>query len=343
MKYQIRPFDYSDLDYEGVLETYNAVWPDHGDTVFDWKFDDERRNPKFFYSRFVAELTGTPGTPGRVVAHASCGESFWSYVPGKYFVAVNVHPDFRHHGIGSALYDTLMRQLLPRQPEQFTCWSREDQPEGIRFLEQHGFAQRMRFPISALDLTTFDPGRFQHRIQQVLASGIEIKDLRELMDSDPAWKDKIYNAINTMAQDVPFADPLTLETQEEWENGSLKHPNFMPEAWRVALDQGEYVGLTMLWRHSSDEHKLNTGLTGVLRSHRRQGIAIALKTLSLQYAQELGYQTVDTDNEEHNPMFQINLQLGFRPRPAGLEFHRECSAADEELVVSDQVPVGLPF
>lgn len=342
MKHLIRPFDYSDHDYEGTVETYNAIWPDHGDTVFDWKFDDERRNPKYFYARYVAAEIGSNGTPGRIIALASCGETFWSYVPGKYFVSVNVHPDFRHQGIGTALYNTLMRQLVAQQPEQFTCWTREDQPDGIRFLEQHGFAQRMRFPISELDLKTFDPGRFTHRIEQVQASGIQIRTLRQLMDSDPDWKDKIYQAINTMAQDVPFADPLTLETQEEWENDSLKHPNFMPEAWRVALDQGQYVGLTMLWRHSSDEHILRTGLTGVLRSHRRRGIAIALKTLSLQCAQEMGYDSVETDNEENNPMFQINLQLGFHPKPAGLEFHKPYRQPEEQVITARALPVGEP-
>ncbi len=46
----------------------------------------------------------------------------------------------------------------------------------------------------------------------------------------------------------------------------------------------------------------------------------ALKLSGFAYAREQGVRTIATDNEERNPMYAINLKLGFEPRPAWLAF-----------------------
>ncbi|MEA3408886.1 MAG: hypothetical protein U9Q95_00905, partial [Candidatus Eisenbacteria bacterium] len=65
-----------------------------------------------------------------------------------------------------------------------------------------------------------------------------------------------------------------------------------------------------------------TGLTGVVRSHRRKGIATALKVHGFSRAKEHGARWIETDNEEKNPMFELNLRLGFKPTPAWTEYRR---------------------
>ena len=64
------------------------------------------------------------------------------------------------------------------------------------------------------------------------------------------------------------------------------------------------------------------GLTGVLRSHRRRGIATAVKLPTIDFARSVGARYISTDNEENNPMYQLNLKLGFRPMPAWLDFEK---------------------
>ncbi len=71
---------------------------------------------------------------------------------------------------------------------------------------------------------------------------------------------------------------------------------------------------------------LHTGMTGVLRSHRRQGLATALKVHAIQFAKAYGAKAINTSNEEHNPMFQLNLALGFAPAPAWLDFEKQMVA-----------------
>ncbi len=61
-----------------------------------------------------------------------------------------------------------------------------------------------------------------------------------------------------------------------------------------------------------------TGLTGGTRPWRCKGLATVLKLKVLRNAGARGVRQVLTDNEENNPMFQINLMLGFKAKPAWL-------------------------
>jgi len=95
---------------------------------------------------------------------------------------------------------------------------------------------------------------------------------------------------------------------------------FIPEAFFVALDQGRYVGMSNLTNENDDPTRLATDYTGVLPSHRRRGIATALKLHCLEYAKANGVKMITTSNDSTNPMYQLNLELGFKPTPAALYF-----------------------
>jgi len=62
-------------------------------------------------------------------------------------------------------------------------------------------------------------------------------------------------------------------------------------------------------------------LTGVVRTHRRRGVATALKVKGVEWARARGVRVIETDNEENNPMFDLNVALGYRPVPAWAEYH----------------------
>jgi mycothiol synthase len=48
-----------------------------------------------------------------------------------------------------------------------------------------------------------------------------------------------------------------------------------------------------------------------------------LKVCSARYAQQHGYRYITTDNEENNPMYRLNLQLGFEPLPAWVYYEKQ--------------------
>ena len=322
-KMQIRPFRYEDADYAAAVAISNAIEPESPTSATAWKHSDRSRQEKYLFRRFVAERPAANGQAARVLATGACGHTFWSFDPEKYFITVQVHPEAQNQGIGSALYDFLLGELRPRKPTKLVSFTRENRELAIRFLERRGFKQVMRIPVSRLESSTFDASRFAEKLADVKRSGIVIKTLQELSEEDADWRRKLYELEWECVQDVPSTDPLTKQPFEQFEKRTLGSPSLLPDAWFVAVDGDQYVGLSVLWKNLATNRLLETGLTGVVRSHRRRGIATAMKVRAIQYAQAHGGAAIETDNEENNPMFQLNLQLGFEPQPAYLDFEQK--------------------
>ena len=316
----IRPFSYEDADYRAIVNIQNAIEPEFPSSVSAWKHWDRYRQEKYLFRRYVAERPAANGRSPRIIAMGACGHTHWSYDRDKYFVNVLVDPEAQNRGIGSTLYDFLMDELRSRQPARLVSFTRENREIAVRFLERRGFKQIMRVPVSRLESATFDAGRFAQKLARVEQSNIAIKTLRELSEADADWKRKLYELEWECVQDVPSPDPLTKQPFEQFEKRTLGSPTLLPDAWFVAVDGDRYVGLSVLWKNLATDRLLETGLTGVVRTHRRRSIATAMKVRAIQYAQANGGAAIVTDNEENNPMFQLNLQLGFEPQPAHLDF-----------------------
>lgn len=315
MTLKIRPFEKTDEEYRAVVDISNANWPEEKSAPESWQHRDGHRNPKFLFRRLVGEVDG------RIVAAAVYGQSEWAYVPGKYFVSVEVHPEHQRRGYGSAMYDHVVGELAERDPLFLTADTREDKPDFIRFLTKRGFKPVMRYPISHLNPQTFDFERFEAVERRVKESGIEIVSVPDLAERDPDWQRNWYELECDVWMDVPLPEPPTIGAFEQFAS-RFDSPNYDANANFIALDGDRYVGLTGMWISLPDPHKLYTGLTGVVRSHRRRGIATALKVNGIRYARDRGVTIVETDNEENNPMFGLNLELGFVARPAWLDFRK---------------------
>lgn len=312
----IEPFTRDEKSYEQLVAVHNGCWPDGANTVEEWIHADANRKPGLLTERYVALVDG------RIVAWGTVAQQPYSHHDGKYTLYGGVHPDFRHRGVGAALYETICAVALAHGATKLMAETREDQAAAIRFLEKRGFSRAMRYPISELDSGLFQANGFQPRLDQVGASGIAIKTLVELRETDPDWQQKVYDLEWALLEDVPSPDPLTPTGLDHYVKNVLENPAFLPDAYFVALDGDQYVGMSNLWRDMANPQRLNTGLTGVRRSHRRRGIATALKVHGIRYAQAYGNAVIETGNEEHNPMYQLNLQLGFRPKPAWMDYVR---------------------
>ena len=102
-------------------------------------------------------------------------------------------------------------------------------------------------------------------------------------------------------------------TLEQWLDMTFRHPDFAADLSMVALARGEVVGMTMLYA-DHERGKAANGGTGVLREHRRRGIATLLKRHSLALAAASGITQVSTaDDGTNDPMLAVNRKLGFAP------------------------------
>jgi GNAT superfamily N-acetyltransferase len=274
--------------------------------------------------RVILEVDGKP------VGSSSFGESMWTPIPGKFWVYVQVHPDHQRKGYGKAVYDHVVGVLSQKKPTILDSWTREDKTGAISFLTQRGYEQVMRGQNSRLTLAAFDPSGFADVVERVSESGIRIVTLAELRENDPEWRKKLYELDWLLSLDVPEIDEPKKREFEVYCRQTFDKPTFFPEAFFVALDGDEYVGVSMLELNLADPTKLQTDLTGVVRSHRRRGIATALKVRSLSKAKTTEAQYVDTDNEEKNPMYTLNVKLGFKPTPGWLHMRKTMGAAAGE-------------
>ncbi len=306
----IRPF--TPEDYPTLARIASAASPEYPVSAEEKEFGDARRDAKCRHGRWLIEREG------RAVGYGEYGQRSGSYHPRRFRINVIVEPEWQGRGLGRALYEQVMSALAPLDPLSVRVEIREDGARSLRFLQDRGFAEDMRSYESRLDVTAFDPAPYVNAEARVRAFGVEFKTLRELENLPGHWQ-KHYEMTQDLRADVPSSEPRTDLEKSVWLSAFLKNPGLIRDAYLLALKDGEYVGVTAL-RSSRSESGLTTGLTGVKREYRRQGIALALKVRNIAWAKENGYPSIKTWNEANNRgMLGINERLGFVRQPAWLD------------------------
>ena len=278
-----------------------------------YRHDDTIRSPDAFFGRVFAEVNGD------VVGFGSYSRASWCHDPSRYQFSIFVLPEHQRRGIGQKIYAHIRDTLAPLSPSKIGSWSMEDQPASIQFLTRQGFREVMRWPLSQLDVTAFDQSKFAGAERRLNASGMEIKTLSELKRVDPECRRKLWRLHSKIDEDVPAEEPIKPQSWEEYAH-LFNTPWFHADGCFIAVDGTDYVGLSMIFSKPSEPEKMEQGITGSLRSHRRRGVATALKVRVIDFVRAFGARYIVTDNEENNPMYDLNRKLGFTPLPAQIGF-----------------------
>lgn len=311
---QIRLATGSEADYMARAAVLRAF--DNATTVEALRQDERAHDSKYRKNDFLVEVDGV------AVATGSYHEWIWWYEAGRYVLQICVLPSHRRQGHGAALYAT-MRELLANENPAGTilmCKCPDDQPESIRFVLRCGFEQVGHDLHSELDVSEFDGTRFAQAERGLQEQGIEIVAYHELVARDPDFLRKFYDLSCLSMLDMPAGGVRTFPPFEHFARTRTQATSFLPDFFFMALDKGRYVGQSDLADEKQDRRHLGTGYTGVHPDYRRRGIATVLKARCIQRAKELGVKTIATGNDSTNPMYQLNLQLGFKPVPGDLLF-----------------------
>lgn len=316
LRIRTHTYNRSDYTFENVL--YKAVDSRYNITLDQTMHYESLWNPTYKRHHVLAELDST------TVAIAGYAEWPWWYEEGRYVFNIGVHPDYRRQGIGGQLYNYLLENLAQAEPKgrllMVKCW--EDAPDSIRFLSQRGFQQTGGDRSSLLDVTSFDSTRFANVVEHVRQQRIEIISYGEMVERIPDYQQQCYEMHWNSFQDVPATGARTQPSFEHYVKQTFESPDFVPETYFVALDGDQLVGESNLFPDHGNSDRMITEYTGVVRTHRRRGIASALKVCVIESARARGIKAIVAGNDFRNPMYELNLQLGFQPQPGELFFEK---------------------
>jgi ribosomal protein S18 acetylase RimI-like enzyme len=300
-------------DYPMLNKLSNTLYPDYAITVDEARFLDQQRGPEGTHRRWVLEDNGS------IVATCEYSQFLEGNQPREFGCNVMVHPDYQRQGIGTRMCDHLLTALQPIEPVALRNRVREDMLPGLRFLEKHGFCETKRSWESLIDVQQFSRACFLPIEEAVKAQGIEITTVPVLADN-PGRDQLLYALYRELSDDVPGISGRQLMSYYTFADYVLNGSLSLPDAFFVALHNGEYIGMSFL-QASQQNDILYTGLTGVKRVYRRRNIALVLKLHAIVYAQTHQHQQIRTWNDTTNtPILAVNQRLGFVKQLAWVYF-----------------------
>jgi GNAT superfamily N-acetyltransferase len=216
----------------------------------------------------------------------------------------DVLPAQRGRGVTSALLRAASAHARELGYEGLEIEAREDEDGYVDYLVRRGYVEVERQKAVALDLAVHEPE------PRFVPDGIEIANRR------PEHAPAMYQTWLEAKADIPGLESGFVAAYDDWHAFEIARPSRDPSLAFVALAGGTVVG------YASADLLGETGyhgITGVRRSHRRRGIARALKLHQIAAAKALGLATLVTESEERNePMRRLNESLGYRPIPGSI-------------------------
>jgi GNAT superfamily N-acetyltransferase len=276
------------------------------------------------------------------------------------WIQVQVHPDYRRLGIGTALSDRLedlaaqagKRKVIVYAVSRDGPGERLEPPTGfgsvplanpeVRFLLGRGYTleqvergSRLALPIVGID------GRVA---AAQMASGPDYR-LHTWIDRTPErWREDMARLYTRMSTDAPTAgleepeDVWTVERLIDTEEKESRSPRSELVAAVEHVPSGRLVGYTELSVPAETGRPISQEDTLVLREHRGHRLGMLLKVGNLQHLQRErpGHPSVTTFNaEENRHMLDVNEAVGFVPIACEGGWKKVLDAPPPDVVVPD--------
>ena len=326
-------------DFLGLVDARNAIWR-HLIGDDSMAFSAEDLLPRWS-SQGADPIEGFVARVGGKVVGRSYASRPRDDVAPEGTVLVEVHPDFRRRGIGTALLEAALeasrrtgRRSLQNDfpstaipgaptlaaPTGFGSIDRGD--PGAEFAITHGFVLEQVARMSRLALPP-DADVLRSALADARASAGGDYDLVWWLGETPdAWLADLANLRTRMKTDAPSAG-LDV-TEDPWDADRIRAQDRMrASSWHGALTvaarhiaTGRLVAFSELTVPEDQAKVVAQNDTLVLAEHRGNALGLLMKAANLELLIEHfpGYPHVVTSNAEENVhMLAINERLGFVP------------------------------
>ncbi len=253
------------------------------------------------------------------------------------WLSIEVLPEFRHRGIGSAALERLVAMATEDGRSVLQGWNsakeiggdRITSPTGfgsipanedsVRFCIKHGFAleqvERCSRVVLPVDVTP-------HLDAAQAAAGPDYRVHTWSGDVPQRWREDIALMLTRMSTDAPAAgldvdeDPWTPERIMEDEERERDSPRTYLYAVAEHVPSGHLAAFSVLSAPAERERAVSQEDTLVLKEHRGHRLGMIVKAANLAFLQSErpGHPAVTTFNAAENEhMLAVNDALGFEP------------------------------
>lgn len=305
-----RQFD-PDRDYRLLADLHCRNNPDFLCTEEDLRRQDAHRPAQHPLDRYVGERDGVP------ICAYGIGSQYWADAEGRKHVEHFTDPETCALSL-RAILDAVHNHPATDGISELNIWTRDDRPVHVSLFEERGYRLVERQPVTRLSLADFEARGLPCAIE-----GIRFASLAELEAEGLDWLRPIYEATVEMVSDIPSHQAVTPPSYETFAGWMEDRDTYRPEFMFVGIENGRIVAYSGVQASRANAGMVETGLSGVVRSHRRKGLVTALKVFAIERLRERGFKTIQTDNLDNNPMFGINQRLGFKIAWAWLHYLKE--------------------
>ena len=211
------------------------------------------------------------------------------------FLTIRVPRENRRRGVGSALHRGASEHARGLGKGRFYCVIRSDDADSGAYYAARGYSEVGRMRDSVLELDAVEAPRV---------------DL-EIVPITPELDRAVYEVALEADADIPSGEAHESGSFEQWRERGLGSALVLRDLSFVALEDGRALGYVLLGRH--DAETAMNWMTGVARSARGRGIALALKRHQAAAARAAGWKRLRTQNDLGNvPMLRVNEKLGYQ-------------------------------
>ena len=319
---RIKKFTASDIEFKELARIDNLVNHDSISHPDDDKNDWEIRDKKLIRDRLLLynhnKLIG--------VIYYSQGRDQNKRTA---FYTLILDPKYNGKGYRNLLFNAMLKEIKVFNCNQVhtSIYDHPNYYEHKKLLEKEGFKLVQTNREYSCDITKVDIKEYYPLFKKLESRGIYFYDSKEEMknfpDKFPNHYKKLEKLIWTYAQDFPIPDGIH-HTRMPFKQAMKLQIDFEKNSYGteiIATKNNQYIGSTDITVYPNAEpHKGWTGGLGVIKKYRRLGIATALKIKAIERLLKKGVTEVRTDNEKNNPMYKINVALGFKPVPFSFDY-----------------------